>query len=69
MPALAAVIGLVFGLLAGLSAFLITYDEWQKHKYTGWELWREPLHRAVFAFSFFFLLSVVLGYVVPFVIQ
>lgn len=63
-------IGVVFGLLAGLIAFLITYDEWQKHLFVGWKLWREPLVRGLFAFVVFFVLSVVIGFLLTnFVIQ
>jgi hypothetical protein len=61
-------VGTVFGFLAGLIAFGITYIEWQKHQYTGWELWREPLRRALFTFLFFFLLSAGLGFILPFAI-
>lgn len=56
-------IGVVFGLLAGLIAFLITYDEWQKHLFVGRELWREPLVRGLFTFAVFFILSVVIGFI------
>jgi hypothetical protein len=56
------VIGLVFGGLAGLIAFFITYNEWRKHKFTGWPLWREALTRGFFTFMFFFLLSLAIGW-------
>lgn len=63
-------IGVVFGFLAGLIAFLITYDEWQKHLFVGWELWREPLVRGLFTFVVFVVLSVVIGFLLTnFVIQ
>jgi hypothetical protein len=62
-------IGAVFGTLAGLTAFLITFVEWKRHTFKGWRLWHEPLARGILAFVFFFLLSVALGYVLPFVIQ
>lgn len=58
-----AIIGLIFGSLAALIAFLITYNEWQKHQFKGWALWREPLMRALFTFGFFFLLSLAIGFV------
>lgn len=62
-------LGAIFGFLAGLIAFLITLDEWRKHRFSGWRLWREPLHRGALAFVFFFLLSIALGYILPFVIR
>jgi hypothetical protein len=63
------VVGFVFGFLAAGMAFGITYIEWEKHKFTGWDLWREPLRRGVFTFVFFLLLSIGVGYVVPFIVQ
>jgi hypothetical protein len=55
-------IGAIFGFLAALIAFFITYIEWRRHKFTGWKLWREALIRATFTFAFFFLLSVAIGW-------
>ncbi len=62
-------IGATFGLLAGLIAFSVTYIKWQKHRFTGWDLWREPLRRAFLAFLFFFLLAAALGYVLPSIVR
>jgi hypothetical protein len=62
------VIGLVFAVLAGAIAFLITYQEYRRHSYEGWKLWRPSLNAAVFAFAFFLLLSLVLGVVLAFVV-
>lgn len=56
------IIGLVFGGLAGMIAFLITLNEWHKHQFTGWKLWREPLVRGIFTFVFFFALSMLIGW-------
>jgi H+/Cl- antiporter ClcA len=56
------VIGVVFGLLAGLSAFIITLNEWQKHQFRGWKLWKEALSTGAVALAFFLILSLVLGY-------
>jgi hypothetical protein len=39
------IIGLIFGLLAALMAFGITYVECERHKFLGWQLWQEPLRR------------------------
>lgn len=58
-------VGAIFALLAGLIAFGVTYIEWQTDRFTGWDLWREPLRRAFLTFLFFFLLAAALGYVLP----
>lgn len=59
-------IGVCFGALAGLMAFLITYAEWQHHGFAGWKLWREPLLRGIYTFLFFCALSLFIGYVIRF---
>lgn len=56
------IIGLVFGGLAGLIAFFITFIEWQKHQFVGWKLWKEPLMRGLFTFVFFLVLSLLIGW-------
>ena len=56
------IIGLTFGALAGLIAFLITLVEWQKHGFKGAQLWGEPLKRGIFTFVFFFVISMLIGY-------
>lgn len=62
-------IGLIFGFLAGLVAFLITLNEWIHH-YQGW---KEPvkmsLRTGLLTFAFFFGLSILLGFIMPFVLQ
>jgi len=55
-------IGLVFGFLAGCIAFFITYNEYEKHQFKGRRLWREAFGAGLFAFIFFLVLSVALGY-------
>ena len=55
------VIGGTFSLLAGLIAYLITYNEWVHHYPTKKEPRRMALEAAIFAFMFFFILSVLLG--------
>ena len=67
--ALFVIVGVVFGFLGALIAFLITYEQYRKHRCVGWPLWREPLVRGLFAFAFFFLLAVLLGYTLPFALQ
>jgi hypothetical protein len=43
-------------------AFLIFYEEYQKHMLTGWRLWKQALTGGLAAFLFFVLLSLVAGY-------
>jgi len=46
-------LGIMFGLPAGLMAFLITYNEYEKHGFRGWRLVWASLGAAVLAFVFF----------------
>jgi hypothetical protein len=64
VPALAAfvVIGLLFGALAGVSAFLIVFEELRRHK-LGSRARREALGSAIFAFIFFAVAAMALGVV------
>ena len=50
------IIGLVFGSLGALAAFLITYGEYEKHKLPRSSLLSEAFKSAIFAFVFFVLL-------------
>jgi len=63
------IIGLIFGLLAALMAFGITYVECERHKFLGWQLWQEPLRRAMFTLAFFLMLSIALGFALPAIIK
>ncbi len=58
---LSLILGVVFGLLAGSMAFLITFDEYRKHQMVGWRLWKSALTAGAFAFGVFMLLSLVAG--------
>jgi hypothetical protein len=58
---LSLILGVVFGLLAGSMAFLITFDEYRKHRMAGWRLWKSALTTGAFAFGVFMLLSLVAG--------
>jgi len=58
-------LGGVLSPLAALIAFLISYNEWRKHKLQGWPLWREPLRLGAFAFAIFFGLCLTLGLLLP----
>jgi len=58
--------GLVFGTLAGLTAYLILYEEYRRHFAGNLTKPRAMALRAgLFAFAFFFLLSLAAGYVLP----
>jgi hypothetical protein len=62
-------VGLIFGFLAGLFAFLITFNEWLHHYVS----WREPFKMALkaglFAFGFFLIISLALGIVLPLILK
>jgi len=59
-------IGLLFGALAGLSAYLILYEEYRRHFAGNTKVPRAMAFRgAVFAFGFFLLLSLAAGYFLP----
>ncbi len=55
--------GVIFGFLAGLMAFLITWKEWERHRFKGKKILKESLSVGVFTFLFFLILSSVLGIV------
>jgi H+/Cl- antiporter ClcA len=63
------VIGVIFGFLASLMAFLIIHDEFKKHKLQGWPLWKEGLGGAAFTFVVFLVLSLIAGYWLSYLIQ
>ena len=59
-------VGLVFGAIAGLCAYVILYEEYQKH--FGNDLSRArmmSLRGALFAFGFFVVLTLAAVYVMP----
>ena len=57
------IIGGSFGFLGALMAYLITYNEWVHHYQTKKEPRKMALETAVFVFIFFFLLSLIGGYI------
>jgi uncharacterized membrane protein YbjE (DUF340 family) len=57
------IIGIIFGVIAGLMAYIITYEEWVYHYTTKKEPRKIALEAGVVAFIFFFLLSLIVGYV------
>jgi H+/Cl- antiporter ClcA len=56
-------IGVIFGAIAALMAYLITYNEWMHHYPTKKKPRKMALEAAIFAFIFFFLMSLFSGYV------
>lgn len=59
---LSLLIGIFFGTVAALMAFLVIYNEFQKHRLTRWRLWKEALTGGLVAFVVFIVLSVIVGY-------
>ena len=55
-------IGGVFGFLASLMAYLITYNEYMHHYQSSKEPRKLALQAAIFTFIFFFALAVGAGY-------
>lgn len=53
--------GLGLGLLAGIMAYLITYEEYQHH-FKGRRVYIESVKSAFVTLIFFILLSVAIGY-------
>ena len=61
MLVFSVVIGIVFGLLAAASAFVITWYEYEKHKFTGKRIFKEAFQSAIFTFGIFLFLSFLVG--------
>jgi maltodextrin utilization protein YvdJ len=59
---LSLLIGIFFGIVAALAAFLIIYSEFQRHRLARWRLWKEALSGALVAFVVFVVLSVIVGF-------
>lgn len=55
-------IGIGLGLVAGIMAYLITYEEYQHH-FKGKRVHIESIKSAFVTFIFFIVLSVAIGYV------
>jgi H+/Cl- antiporter ClcA len=62
MLVFSVVIGVIFGFLAALMAFVITWHEYEKHKFTGKRLFRQAFQAAIFTFIVFLLLSLLVGF-------
>jgi len=61
MLALYIVIGIIFGFFAGLMAFVISWREYEKHKFEVRRIFKESFQTAAFAFVVFLLLSILIG--------
>jgi len=62
-------IGLVISALAGLAAFLITYEEWSHHYASNREPIRHGIEAAIVAFLVFTSLMVVSMHLVDLIIE
>jgi site-specific recombinase len=56
------VLGIAFGTIAGLSAFLITYHEFAQHHMGPGQVMRHAAWSALIAGIFFFVGTLILGY-------
>ena len=63
MLAISVVLGIIFGFLAALIAFVITWHEYEKHKFTGKRLFKEAFQSAIFTFVVFLALSLFVGFI------
>jgi small-conductance mechanosensitive channel len=59
---LSLLIGVFFGSIAAIMAFLIIYNEYQKHKFARGRLWKEALSSALVTFIVFLILAILVGY-------
>ncbi|NLH15866.1 MAG: hypothetical protein GX455_04750 [Phycisphaerae bacterium] len=59
-------ISITLSLLAGMMAYLITYEEYRHHYCNKPEVMKAALKAAGFAFVFFLGLGVALGLILPF---
>ena len=55
-------IGAIFGFIAALMAYLITYNEYLHHYQTKKEPRKMALETAIITFFVFFLISLIAGY-------
>jgi len=62
MLTISIVLGIVFGFFAALMAFVITWHEYEKHKFTGKRLFKEAFQAGIFTFVIFIFLSILIGF-------
>ena len=58
------IVGLIFGSLGAIMAYLITYKEWMHHYPTKKEPRKMALETAIFTFIFFMLVALLVGVVI-----
>jgi hypothetical protein len=60
---LSLMMGLAFGVLAALLAFVITFEAYRRQQFLVGRIWLESLVMAGLAFAVFLFSTLVLGYV------
>ena len=60
----ALVLGFSFSSIAGLAAFLISYEEYSRHYRNKREALRLSLKTAIFAFIVFLTLAIIIGFLI-----
>jgi len=63
MLAISVILGIIFGFSAALIAFVITWHEYEKHKFTGKRLLKKAFQAAIFTFVFFLISSFIIGFI------
>lgn len=54
--------GLGFGVMAALMAFVISFEAYRRQQFAPARIWRESLNTAAFAFAVFLVTAIALGY-------
>ena len=62
MLVISIVLGIIFGFIAALMAFVITWHEYEKHKFAGKRLFMQAFQAAIFTFAVFLFLSLLIGF-------
>ena len=58
----ALVLGFSFSFIAGLAAFLISYEEYSRHYKDKRKAFQLSLKTAIFAFMVFLILAIIIGF-------
>ncbi|MHB8362589.1 MAG: hypothetical protein ACYDBX_03140 [Patescibacteria group bacterium] len=58
------IIGIVFGILAGIMASLITYGEYKRHFINSKRPLKEAIKMGIFTFVFLLLLLLIIGLII-----
>jgi len=54
-------VGVIFGFIGSLMAFVITYHEYQKHQFERKRLIKEAFNAALYTFLFYIVIMAVVG--------